>query len=351
MTQATLPSSPVTIALDVGDTKTQVCELRGKEVVLNKSIPTTKSALDAEFATRPPTHVVLEVGSQSPWMSALLRSLGHEVLIVDARRVAKMATGFKKTDRRDAETLARLAAGVPELLGDVKHRPPEMYADLALLRARDQLVRTRTRLILTIRGMLKTTGTNLPAFSARCFGRKAVGLIPVLLRPAIEPLLDTLQVLELQIARYEKMLEEAATKRYPATAKLRQVNGVGPVTSMAFVLTMFNPHRFKKSSHVGSWVGLAPKKRESGDSDPQLKVTREGNPFLRRLLISAAHYIIGPFGKDCNLRRFGLRICERGAKNAKKRAIVAVARKLAVLLHRLWLTDKPYEPLRGVATA
>lgn len=343
--------SCLTIGLDVGDKKTQLCELRDRTVFVNKTITTSRAALSAEFANRPTSHVVLEVGSQSPWMSELLRALGHTVRVVDARRVAKMCKGNRKTDQRDAESLARLASGVPEMLGEVSHRPPEAYADMAVLRARDVLVRTRTRLINCIRGVLKTVAIRLPSFSAPSFSKKARCLVPTSLQPALSPLLDSLDTLEKQIRSFDSQIEAIATARHPVAAKLRQVQGVGSLTSLAFVLTVFDPHRFRKSRTVGSWVGLAPKKRESGDSNPQLSITREGNSFLRRLLVNAAQYILGPFAKNCALRQFGLRLCERGGKNAKKRAVVAVARKLAVLLHRLWVSDQPYDSARGMTAA
>jgi transposase len=128
---------------------------------------------------------------------------------------------------------------------------------------------------------------------------------------------------------------------------LTQVSGVGTLTAMAFVLTIEEPHRFRRSRDVGCYLGLRPKQQDSGERSPQLRITKAGDSYLRKILVSSAHYIIGPFGPDTDLRRWGLKLCERGGKNAKKRAVVAVARKLAVLLHRLWVTGEVYEPLRN----
>ena len=123
------------------------------------------------------------------------------------------------------------------------------------------------------------------------------------------------------------------------------MTGIGPVTSLAYVLTLETPLRFARSRDVGPYLGLVPA-GDSGDSQPQLGISKAGDRMLRKLLVGSAHYILGPFGPDCDLRRFGMKLCERGGKNAKKRATVAVARKLAVLLHRLWISGEVYEPLR-----
>lgn len=340
------PSS-LFIGLDVGDRTTHSCWLdASREVVGRSRFPTNPDGVRKAFEALPAARIVLEVGSQSPWMSELLRSLGHEVVVADARRVAAITRSGRKTDRRDAETLARLLQGMPELLGEVYHRGRAAQADLAMIRARDVLVRTRTRLVQHVRGTLKAFGLRAPSCSARAFHDRARRSIPADLEPALSPLLDQLADLEPRIRHFDRELERLACERHPETSRLREVNGVGPLTSLAFVLTVEDPERFKKSRTVGSWVGLCPRALASGDSDPELSISKTGNGYLRRLLVQSAHYILGPFAKDCDLRRFGLRLCERGGKAAKGRAVAAVARKLAVLLHRLWVGHEPYEPLR-----
>jgi transposase len=148
-----------------------------------------------------------------------------------------------------------------------------------------------------------------------------------------------------EIKLFDKKIEQLADERYPHTELLRQVKGVGPVTSLAYVLTLETPRRFAASRDVGPYLGLAPKQEDSGDCQPQLGISKAGDRMLRKLLVGSAHYILGPFGPDTDLRRFGKKLCARGGKNAKKRATVAVARKLAVLLHRLWISGEVYEPL------
>jgi len=164
------------------------------------------------------------------------------------------------------------------------------------------------------------------------------------------PLVIQVETLTESIATYDKKIEDLGSTKYDQTKLLRQVKGVGPITALAYVLTLEDPERFRKSRDVGPYLGLIPKQEDSGDSQPQLGISKAGDRMLRRLLVGSAHYVLGPFGPDTDLRRYGLRLCERGGKNAKKRAVVAVARKLAVPLHRLWRSGEVYEPLRQAKT-
>jgi transposase len=159
------------------------------------------------------------------------------------------------------------------------------------------------------------------------------------------PLVQLAEGLSACIQGYDRRIEELASEKYGPTKLLRQVKGVGPITALAYVLTLEKPERFPKSRDVGPYLGLVPKQEDSGESQPQLGISKAGDRMLRKLLVGSAQYILGPFGPDTDLRRYGLRLCERGGKNAKKRAAVAVARKLAVLLHRLWVSGEVYEPL------
>lgn len=337
-----------TIGLDVGDRSTELCALDAATgaITERQRVPTTLEGLARRFATRPPARIVLECGTHSPWMSRQLAGYGHEVLVANSRRVALIAQNDSKTDAVDAELLARLGRVDPALLKPITHRGPQAQADLALLRTRDALVRGRTRLVNHVRGTVKSVGARLTACSTESFPRHVALELPAELRPVLEPVLDQITQLTQQIARYDAEVERRCTERYPETAPLRQIAGVGPLTALAFVLTLEDPHRFPRSRAVGSFLGLRPRKRASGDRDPECHITKAGDEFLRRLLVSSAHYILGPFGPDTDLRRWGLALAARGRKAAKKRAVVAVARKLAVLLHHLWLTQEAYVPLR-----
>jgi transposase len=336
------------LGLDVGDRTTHFCALdEQRQVVERGRFDTTPEALRGALGARPATRVVLEAGSQSPWMSGLLRDLGHQVQVADPRRVELIAKGHRKTDRRDAEMLARLASGMPELLGEIHHRSSEKQADVAMLRSRDLLVRVRTKCVQHVRGTCKAFGLRLRSCSAKGFHRAVREALPAALLPALEPILAMLSDLERKVRELEKRLSDLTKERYPVATLLQQVNGVGPITSLAFTLTVADAKRFRRSRDVGSWVGLCPRVRASGDRDPQLSISKTGDGYLRRLLVQSAQYMLGPFGRDSDLRRFGLRLVERGGKGAKRRAVVAVARKLAVLLHRLWVGGELYEPLRN----
>lgn len=339
-----------TVGLDLGDRFSSACALDTKSGKLQSEwrLPTTEQGLARHFEGQPPMRIALEVGTHSPWVSRLLASWGHQVLVANPRKVRLIAHNRRKSDRFDRRTLARLARLDPELLSPVRHRSDQSQQDLAVLRARAALVRARTLLVNHVRGAVKSAGQRLPSCSAASLARQAAAAVPEELRATLEPVLGVLAELSEQIRGYERQLE-ALSDRHPDTAALRQIAGVGTLTSLAYVLTLEDPARFPESRRVGAYLGLTPGTRQSGECDPQMHITKEGDPFLRQLLVQAAHYILGPFGPDCDLRRHGLKLAQRGGKAAKKRATIAVARKLVVVLHRLWLTQDRYQPLREVA--
>jgi transposase len=194
---------------------------------------------------------------------------------------------------------------------------------------------------------VKSFGGRLPKCPAVSFHNKAAAHIPEALWAALGPILETIGSLTQRIREYDHRLEMVCQEHYPETELLREVKGVGVLTALTFVLTLEDPYRFEKSRSVGAYLGLVPARDQSGDRDPQRRISKEGDEMLRKLLVGSAHYILGPFGSDSDLRRHGEKIASRGGKNAKKRAAVAVARKLAVLLHSLWLSAEVYEPLRN----
>lgn len=339
-----VPAPTLTIGIDVGDDYSHVCVVDSTRRILEEfKVPTGQAGL-AKALRRPSCQVILEVGPHSRWMQKSLEGLGHCVRVVDPRKIELIAKSNHKTDRRDARTLALLGAGVPELLGDIRHRSDEAQADLSVLLTRDHFIRLRTASIHRVRGVLKASGVKVPKMSTKAFHTRVGELVPPRLCPALVPLLEGLLSIHLQIKRLDSVIEGIAG-RYPAVQRLTRITGVGTLTALAFVLSIDDPIRFEKSRDVGPFIGLCPRKRSSGGSDPQLSITRSGNPFLRRILVQAAHYVLGPFGPDCLLRRHGKKIRDRGGKHAKKRAAVAVARKLAVVMHRLWVSPTPYAPL------
>jgi len=291
--------------------------------------------------------LALETGMHSPWVSRLLSQLGHEVIVAHARNVRLIGESRKKDDRLDAQTLARLARIDPQLLCPVKHRSAQAQADLMVIRARAGLVRARTALVNTARGLAKSYGERLRGCNARNVNpEKAQGLSPEL-QAALQPLLAAVEALSEQIRECNERIEQLAQQRYPQTAVLKQVKGVGTLIALTYLLTLENAHRFRKSRDVGCYLGLQPGRRNSGQSEPQMHISKEGDPYLRTLLVQGAQHILGPFGADSDLRRWGLKLAERGGGNGKKRAIIATARKLAVLLHHLWVSGEVYEPLHN----
>lgn len=347
MNDGSREQTKITAGLDLGDKYTYLCLLdtESGEVIEESRVRTTSKALRRRFSSEGPLRIAIEVGTHSPWVSRLLEECGHEVLVANARKVRLIYGKGRKNDKLDAENLARLARLDPKLLYPLQHRGESSQVHLALIRSREALVSSRTQLINHVRGSVKSFGHRLPKCSARSFHNKMAEHLPEELVPALGPLLETIGELTERIREYERNLEEVATEHYPQTETLCQVGGVGTLTALSFVLVLEDPSRFTKSRAVGAYLGLVPGEDQSGDSDPQQRISKEGDEMLRRLLVGSAQYILGPFAPDSDLRRHGLKIAERGGKNAKKRAVVAVARKLSVLLHHLWVAGELYEPL------
>lgn len=335
----------LTMGLDVGDRFTQVCAVDTEgEIVQEGRIATTREALRERLPARARCRVILETGTHAGWISRELSALGHEVLVANGRKLRWLYANEHKTDRIDARYLARVGRWDPTLLAPVRVRSATADGALRLLRARASLVRTRTRLINHVRGAVKSVGCRLPAADATSFPRRVAGQLPPELGDALHPVLTQITALTQLIARYDRQVEHLAATQYPETARLRQVTGVGALPALAFVLTVDDPARFRTGRAVGAYFGLTPRRADSGAQRPQLGITKCGDGLVRQLLVQAAHYILGPFGPDCRLRRWGLALSARGGKNAKKRAIIAVARKLAALLFSLWIHDRRYDP-------
>jgi transposase len=259
---------------------------------------------------------------------------------------AHLCRGPQERQARCLKNLARLARLDARLLSPIEHRGEASQAHLAIVRSREALVGARTKLVNHVRGTVKSFGARLPKCSAEGFHRKVREHVPEALAVALDPVLETIASLTERIRGYDRRLEALSRELYPETALLKQVGGVGPITALTFVLVLEDAARFGRSRSVGAYLGLAPGQRQSGESDPQERISKRGEELLRKLLVQGAHYVLGPFAQeDSDLRRHGLKIAERGGKNAKRRAAVAVARKLWVLLHRLWVTGEAYEPL------
>jgi transposase len=350
MRESNKMSEVVAIGIDLGDRTSHFVGLDASgEVVATDRVTTTAAAMTKEFGSISKV-IAIETGTHSPWVSRLLTQLGHRVVVANSRKLRLIYENPRKNDQIDAEYLARLVRMDPKLLKPITHRSAREQQHLSLLRSRDKLVRTRSGLITHVRGTVKSIGLRVPACSAEAFVKRAKPVIPKELNAAVAPVLGTIEYLNKQIAGYDRKVEQLARTEYPAAQLLMQVSGVGPVTSVAYVVTVGDPGRFARSRTAGVWVGLTPGQSTSGQQDPQMRITKNGDHYLRRLLVSCAQYILAPNRPDSDLRRHGLALAARGGKNAKKRAVVAVARKLAVLLHMLWRTGVVYEPLYNAKT-
>jgi transposase len=316
-------------------------------VILERSLPTTPNGIRQVFSGIPRCRIALETGTHSPWLSRQLAQMGHEVIVAHARNVRLIGESSRKDDRLDARTLARLARIDPGLLGPVRHRSAQAQIHLTVIRARAALVSTRTALVNAARGLTKSYGQRLNKCGTEQMNRDSSKGLSQELREALDPLLREIESLNERLAEYNGRIEQIAKEVHPEVARLKQVKGVGTLIALTYVLTLDDPQRFRRSRDAGCYLGLRPGRRNSGQSEPQLHISKEGDRYLRTLMVQGAHYILGPFGQDSDLRRWGLKLAERGGKNAKKRAVVAVARKLAVLLHKLWVSGEDYEPLRN----
>jgi transposase len=342
MSHSTRKIPDLTIGLDVGDKSSYFAVLDYVEdFVEGGEVRTTKEGLREVFERFPRARVVLETGTHSAWISDLLEDLGHAVIVA---KLAPIYKSRKKTDQVDAEMLARLGRFDVELLWPTRVRGAKEREALAILKARDDLVQVRTKLVNHIRSRVKSCGSRITGRTAKTFGKITEEEIPKEVRRAVMPLVETISTMTPKINAYDRTIERLCKEDYPETKQLMQVNGVGPITALAFVLVIGDPRRFKKGRSVGSYVGLVPRQDESGESKPELPITKHGDGFLRRLLVGSSQYILGPFGAPCDLRQFGLDLAAKGQKNAKRKAVVAVARKLTVLLHHLWLTGDKYDP-------
>jgi transposase len=338
----------MTIGIDLGDKKSHFCILNEQaQVIARGFLPSTISAFRREFEGLPPCLLAIEAGAHSLWANQVLKVCGHDVLVGNPRKIRLITESDRKSDRVDAESLARLARADRVLLAPIQHRTQEKQVQLAVIRARHVIVRSRTALINCARGLVKPMGLRFRACSADAFAKRAAATpLPDVLRIALAPLLKQIEAVNESIRDYDRQIEQIAATEYPETYLLKQIKGVGTLISLTYVLTLEDPHRFAKSRDVGAFLGFLPREKQSGERAPRLGISRAGNEYLRTLLVQGAHYILGPLGPDTDLRRWGLQLASRGGGGAKKRAVTAVARKLAVLLHHCWKTGEVYEPLR-----
>jgi transposase len=335
------------IGVDLGD-KQNVAVVFDADGTEHKAVKINceKVAMRKFFSKHAGAVVVMEAGTHSGWVSRLLEGMGHDVLVGNPRRLRAIWDATDKSDERDARVLGMMYRLEPRLLHRIFHRGEQAQCDLAMIKSRQMLVEARTKLVNHVRCVVKGMGERIGSCSAASFHKRALTEMPACLVDALAPVVDQIGQMTETIKALDQQIEHLAQDRYPETKFLTQVGGVGTLTALAFVLTIEDAGRFDKSRDLGPYLGLTPRRDQSGQTDKQLPITKQGNTYMRSLLVGCSHYIMGPFGKDCDLRRHGMRIASAGGKNAKRRAVVAVARKLAILLHNLWANQSAYEPLR-----
>lgn len=340
----------MTIGIDLGDVWSHYCTLNNQGEVMDRGrFRTTPSSVEKWFTDLPKTRIAMEAGTHSIWISEQLQELGHEVIVANVRELRAISHSDRKSDQVDAEKLARFARLDPKILRPIAHRTVEQQEALTLIRARNLIVRLRTAAVNAVRGLAKPCGYRLPASSTMSFAKRSLAAMPPGLAQALGPVLEQIAAMTVRIKAYDRQIKQLTETDYAETQALLKVYGVGPITALTYVLTLGNKERFQQSRDVGCYLGLRPRRSQSGSRDPQLGITKAGNVYLRSLLVECANHVLGPRGKDSALRQWGLHLASRGGKQSRNRAIVAVARKLAVLLHRIWMTQEPYIPFHAVA--
>jgi transposase len=338
-------SSNITVGLDLGDRRHRFCALDDRgEVVEEGSICNDRESLRKLAGRYHGALGVMEAGVHSPWISRFLEALGWRVVVSNPRKVRAIYEHERKSDQRDALMLARIGRMDPALLYPVRHGSEEAQQALLRIKLRDSLVRARVALINSVRFTLKSLGYTVRNPSSERFHKVAMEALPEMLRQMIAPSVQALAELTARIQMLDREISALARTKYPQTLWLQQIPGVGPITALYFVLKIEDPSRFENVRDIGAYAGLCPRRDQSGASDPQLRISKRGDAYLRRLLVSAAQYILGPFGPESALREYGLMLAVDGTKRAKKRAVVAVARKLSVLLLSLWKNQTQYRP-------
>lgn len=341
------------IGIDLGDKKHAICVLNAAgEIVEEQTITNTRESLTRLAKRCPKALVAIEVGSHSPWISRFLTELGCKVIVANSRKLRAIYQNERKSDELDARMLAKLARADVSLLHPIEHGSERAQRDLSRIKLRDNLVRQRVDVISSVRFILKSIGIALPSPNTNYFAKRARLILEgteAEMLAAIEPSLQVIDVMTAKIRELDKEIDRLCEESYPESARLRGIRGIGPITALTFLLTIGDPNRFGQRRDVGAYLGLVPKRDQSGGTDKSLRISKCGNAYLRRLLVGSAQYLMGPFGEECDLRTQGLKLADRGGRGAKKKAVVAIARKLAVVMLSVWQSGADYEPIRKAA--
>lgn len=337
------------LGIDLADRSAQFCVMTAEAgVAAEGKIELTPRKLGELWRAHGDVDVVvLEAGSPATWVTELLEGLGARVIVADPRKLKAVTESVRKSDVRDAQMLARLGLADEQLLSPTYVRPPEHRRAMTQLRVRDQVVRQRSSTIAEIRATVKLEGLRLRRCEAELVHEQEAGL-PEELAMVLAPLFATLRAQDAAVAAYDAQIAETS-KRFPAAALLDEIDGVGPITALAFVVVVGDPARFRHTRDIGAYLGLVPRRDQSGQSDPSRRITKAGCGFLRRLLVQCAQVLCRPVGKDSALRRRTAAMLERRGKAGKRQVVVAVARRLSVVMLSMLKSQQRWQPLHRVA--
>lgn len=329
--------------IDLHLKSSEVCVLDEAGAVTERAhIPTTEKAFRRWFGGREKMRICIEASGLSPWVGRILSELGHEVIVANAQRVRLIAESTLKNDTMDAETLARLVRMDPGLVRPIRHRSEETQRLRGMLRVRRTLVNNRTACLNTARGLLRSFGYRTPGQRPERLARAlTTGKVPEALCGLVAPLVVTALELDEKVGALDSEVIEAG-RAFPEVARFQRVPGIGPLVALSYVLCLEDPNRFPSSRDIPSFLGLRPVMRESAERSRFGRITRHGDAEMRRLLVQAAHGCLRS-RQDSDLKRWAEQLAGR---IGKKKAIVALARKLAVVLHHLWLSGEDYQALR-----
>lgn len=342
------------IALDVSDRTAKVCvmgKIAGrKHIIEQTTIQMTKDAFRAYLGAKNPSWpVVFETGTHCRWMENTVKSLGMKPIVANPARMRMMSESNTKNDRNDARELAQMALADVDLLHPVSLRGETCQQMLRLLKARDAMVAVRTKFVNQLRGFAKSMGFRLPGCSARKVGRLDKTQWPDDFEAVAWPIMDVLETLELKIKAYESQIRKLASspELEAKIDRVREVYGIGLLSGCALVASIdANPERFSKARDAGAYFGLVPKQRQSGEMDMQCHITMAGSEYVRNLMVESAQIALRDGAKDTDIKLKGLRICERGGRIARRKAVIAVARCLVVTAVALLKhPEREYVPL------
>ena len=330
------------VGMDVSLKETSICVIDDNgEIVYEGTVISEPEAI-AEFLksrAEGAKRIGLETGPTTTWLWHELRSLGVPVICIDARHAkAALSMRLNKSDRNDACGLARIMqAGWYK---EVQVKSLACHEVRAMLNSRAQLVKTKRDLENQIRGLLKNLGLRIGKAGGHVFRRRVEELVGerLPLQEAVRPLLAVRELVSRELAVLSRKLL-ALARTADASRRLMTVPGIGPITALAFQAAIDEPIRFQRSRSVGAYFGLTPRRHASGEIDWTGRISKCGDGMVRTYLFEAAGVLLTRVPRWCALKAWGLRLSKRvGFKKAK----VAVARKLAVILHRMWRDETDF---------